>query len=48
MTSTVRFAELRDRDRCEELLNLLVGKSAASENIFSGQHFSCANLGRAL
>ena len=39
MTITVRFAELRDRDRCEELLNLLVGNTAASENIFSGQVF---------
>ena len=39
MTITIRFAELRDRDRCEELLNLLVGNTAASENIFSGQVF---------
>ena len=39
MTITVRFAELRDRDRCEELLNLLVGNTAASQNIFSGQVF---------
>ena len=46
MTITVRFAELRDRDRCEELLNLLVGKTAASENIFSGQVFETIVAGR--
>ena len=46
MTITVRFAELRDRDRCEELLNLLVGNTAASENIFSGQVFETIVAGR--
>ena len=46
MTITVRFAELRDRDRCEELLNLLVGNTAASENIFSGQVFKTIVAGR--
>ena len=46
MTITVRFAELRDRDRCEELLNLLVGSTAASENIFSGQVFETIVAGR--
>ncbi len=46
MTITVRFAELRDRDRCEELLNLLVGNTAASENIFSGQVFETVVAGR--
>ena len=46
MTITVRFAELRDRDRCEELLNLLVGNTAASENIFSGQVFKTVVAGR--
>ena len=46
MTITVRFAELRDRDRCEELLNLLVGNTAASENIFSGQVFETIVVGR--
>ena len=46
MTITVRFAELRDRDRCEELLNLLVGTTAASENIFSGQVFETIVAGR--
>ena len=46
MTMTVRFAELRDRDRCEELLNLLVGNTAASENIFSGQVFETIVVGR--
>ena len=46
MTITVRFAELRDRDRCEELLNLLVGNTAASEKIFSGQVFKTIVAGR--
>ena len=46
MTITVRFAESRDRDRCEELLNLLVGNTAASENIFSGQVFETIVVGR--
>ena len=46
MTITVRFAEFRDRDRCEELLNLLVGSTAASENIFSGQVFETIVAGR--
>jgi len=46
MTITVRFAELRDRDRCEELLNLLFGNTAASENIFSGQVFETIVVGR--
>ena len=46
MTITVRFAELRDRDRCEELLNLLVGNTAASENIFLGQVFKTVVAGR--
>ena len=46
MTITVRFAELRDMDRCEELLNLLVGDTAASENIFSGQVFETIVAGR--
>ena len=46
MTITVRFAELSDRDRCEELLNLLVGNTAASENIFSGQVFETIVAGR--
>ena len=46
MTITVRFAELRDRGRCEELLNLLVGNTAASENIFSGQVFETIVAGR--
>ena len=46
MTITVRVAELRDRDRCEELLNLLVGNTAASENIFSGQVFETIVVGR--
>ena len=46
MTIKVRFAELRDRDRCEELLNLLVGNTAASENIFSGQVFETIVAGR--
>ena len=46
MTITVRFAELRDRDRCEELLNLLVGNTAASKNIFSGQVFETIVAGR--
>ena len=46
MTITVRFAELRDRDRCEELLNLLVGNTAASENIFSGKVFKTIVAGR--
>ena len=46
MTITVRFAELRDRDRCEELLNLLVGNTDASENIFSGQVFETIVAGR--
>ena len=46
MTITVRFAELRDRDRCEELLNLLVGNTVASENIFSGQVFETIVAGR--
>lgn len=46
MTITVRFAELKDRDRCEELLNLLVGNTAASENIFSGQVFETIVAGR--
>ena len=46
MTITVRFAELRDRDRCEELLNLLVGNTAASENISSGQVFETIVAGR--
>ena len=46
MTITVRFAELRDRDRCEELLNLLVGNTAVSENIFSGQVFETIVAGR--
>ena len=46
MTITVRFAELGDRDRCEELLNLLVGNTAASENIFSGQVFKTIVAGR--
>tara|TARA_B100000989_G_scaffold139291_1_gene103596 strand:- start:52 stop:489 length:438 start_codon:yes stop_codon:yes gene_type:complete len=46
MTITVRFAELRDRDRCEEILNLLVGNTAASENIFSGQVFETIVAGR--
>ena len=46
MTITVRFEELRDRDRCEELLNLLVGNTAASENIFSGQVFETIVAGR--
>ena len=46
MTITVRFAESRDRDRCEELLNLLVGNTAASENIFSGQVFETIVAGR--
>ena len=46
MTITVRFAELRDKDRCEELLNLLVGNTDASENIFSGQVFETIVAGR--
>ena len=46
MTITVRFAEPRDRDRCEELLNLLVGNTDASENIFSGQVFETIVAGR--
>ena len=46
MTITVRVAESRDRDRCEELLNLLVGNTAASENIFSGQVFERIVAGR--
>ena len=46
MTITVRFAESRDRDRCEELLNLLVGNTDASENIFSGQVFETIVAGR--
>ena len=46
MTITVRFAESRDRDRCEELLNLLVGNTDASENIFSGQVFETIVVGR--
>ena len=46
MTITVRFAELRDRDRCEELLKLLVGNTAAMENIFSGQVFETIVVGR--
>ena len=46
MTITVRFAELRDRDRCEALLNLLVVNTAASENIFSGQVFETIVAGR--
>ena len=46
MTITVRFAELKDRDRCEEFLKLLVGNTAASENIFSGQVFETIVAGR--
>ena len=46
MTITVRFAELMDRDRCEELLNLLVGNTAAPQNIFSGQVFETIVSGR--
>ena len=46
MTITVRFAETRDRDLCEELLDLLVGNTYASENIFSGQVFETIVVGR--